>query len=311
MTEASLFYDVCLFAITGMGCFLLGRPFLKRSVGKEATAAGLPQPRWGTWTASWAGFLPATAKKRERLQKDLLLAGNHRSTALSEFLAMRNACLTAVVVLSASGLAWGVADERELPWMIGSGVAMIVTYASPHLWLSAAADRRKRRIERSIPDALDLMAISVSSGAPLPVALHLVVAQCADAHPALSAELRIVARQTESRSLAMAFGGFAKRMDLPEVAAWCELMQQSHRLGGRLADALVDYGQRIRDDRQHRLERSGSTASIKLLLPVVLCLTPPIAIVLVGPAILDLREFIQRDRSPPPPTVAAGAIPGA
>jgi tight adherence protein C len=49
--------------------------------------------------------------------------------------------------------------------------------------------------------------------------------------------------------------------------------------------------------RRQRAEQAGNLASIKLLLPVVLCLAPPIFILLIGPAVLDFREFHQREKT--------------
>ena len=117
-----------------------------------------------------------------------------------------------------------------------------------------------------------------------------------DTHKSLASELRIISHQTKSGSHDQAFANFADRIDLPEVVSLCAIMRQSQRLGGKLVGALTSYANRIRDDRKRRAEQAGNTASIKLLLPVVICLAPPIFILLIGPAILDLRDFINREK---------------
>jgi tight adherence protein C len=115
-------------------------------------------------------------------------------------------------------------------------------------------------------------------------------------YPELAKELGIVFRQTQSGSPDQAYSSFARRIEIPEVVAWCAMMQQSQKLGGGLAPALGDYASRIRIDRQSKAERVGNTASLKLLFPVVLCLAPPIAILLIGPAVIELRDFINREK---------------
>jgi len=52
----------------------------------------------------------------------------------------------------------------------------------------------------------------------------------------------------------------------------------------------------MRHNRKTRAEQAGNTASVKLLLPTVLCLAPPVFILLIGPATLDFRDFINRER---------------
>ena len=63
-----------------------------------------------------------------------------------------------------------------------------------------------------------------------------------------------------------------------------------------MVDALIEFSNRIREDRRRQAEHVGNTATIKLLVPVVTCLAPPVFILLIGPAVLDLREFITRER---------------
>ncbi|MCA9264606.1 MAG: type II secretion system F family protein [Planctomycetales bacterium] len=254
------------------------------------------QPIFGNMTRPLAQVIPYSSKKRQQMARDLVSAGNYRATALEDFLAKRNLAVLATLLGVAALFALGLADGREL-WVGAAGlVTVTVVFAVPGLVLTGAASRRTQQIEKAVPDALDMMALSIAGGIPLDHSVRTVAKQLSRTHRALARELEMIARQCESGSIDQAFASFAKRIDLPEVAAWCSLMQQGHRLGGRMVVALTDYANRIRLDRKNRAERSGNTASIKLLLPVVLCLTPPIAVMLIGPAILDFRDFINREK---------------
>jgi tight adherence protein C len=192
----------------------------------------------------------------------------------------------------------GLADQHEVAIGIASGVACILAYSLPRVLLSARASGCTRQIEKGIPDALDMISMAVSGGIPIESAVARVAQQLSRTHRRLGQELQIVARQAHTGSVEQAFADLGKRLSLPEVAAWCALMAQSRRLGGKIVDALAEYANRIRQDRKNRAERSGNTASIKLLLPVVMCLSPPIAIMLIGPALLDFRDFINRKQTP-------------
>ena len=66
----------------------------------------------------------------------------------------------------------------------------------------------------------------------------------------------------------------------------------------KVAVALRDYSDSIRRGFRQRAEEKGNKNSVKLLLPVVLCLAPPVYILLLAPAVLELRDFIIRENKP-------------
>ena len=186
-------------------------------------------------------------------------------------------------------------DKELLVGAVGLAMAILI-YSLPKLILSAKAKRRTQRIEFALPDALDMVSMSIEGGVPLQKSLKLVGTEFRQTHIPLAEELQIIARQTETGSLETAMKQFAKRLDLPEVVAWSAMLAQSQRLGVRMVDAMREYADRIRENRKQKAELAGQTATVKLLLPVVLCLAPPIFILLIGPAILDFREFINREK---------------
>ena len=92
-------------------------------------------------------------------------------------------------------------------------------------------------------------------------------------------------------------GQFAQRVDSEDLIAWSAMLGQSQKLGVGVVDSMRDYADRIRENRKQQAEQNGQTATVKLLLPVVLCMAPPIFVILIGPAILDFRNFINRERN--------------
>ncbi|OYP37704.1 type II secretion system F family protein [Rhodopirellula sp. MGV] len=263
----------------------------------EAPAARLFQgPVFGSWTEEFAEMFPTSATKRERLLKDLSLSGAHQAHSLDEFLAWRNLIVLGVFLAACVGFALGIADGNEVFFVGAAGTACLVSYAIPRLALSGRAAKRKRELSRAIPDAIDMIAMSLDGGVPLPQAIRQAEKHCRELYPALASELRVIDRQSESGGAEHALNAFADRIDMPEVAAWSAMMRQSQKLGGKLSGSLRDYAMRIRLDRQTQVERAGNSASLKLLLPVILCLAPPIAIVLVGPAVIEFRDFINRNK---------------
>lgn len=284
---------VCLTLLT----FLAFRHAFQLGPSVPETPAFWLRPRvMGGLSKPLANVFGRSIKKDNDLKAELVRAGVYHSTALENFLAVRNLAilLTAIWIV----LLFVIDMFAEKEWIgIAIGLTLIASiYSLPRLILVSRGKKRIQRIEKAIPDALDMIVMAMTSGLPLNRALDRVANELKLTYRDLAKELQIVAHQSNTFSLEAAFEGFAKRIELPEIVSLSTLIGQSQKLGGKLANSLSDYSKRIRRDRQRRAEQAGNTASIKLLLPVVLCLAPPIFILLVGPALLDFRNFINRER---------------
>ena len=287
-----------IFLSLALSIFWVGRRFvLPSATNADAIAAPtVAGPVLGDFTEPLAKVLPTSASKRIQFAKDLVASGDHRQNGVDDFLAKRNAGVLAGVVASGFVFALGLADGREVIFAVALGVGCLFAYSLPRIVLSGRAARRTQSIEKAIPDVMDMIAMSIRGGLPLVTAIGQVASRMQDIYPELANELGIVFRQAQSGAPDQAYENFASRIEIPQVVAWCAMMRQSQKLGGGLAPALGDYASRLRIDRQSKAERVGNTASLKLLFPVVLCLAPPIAILLIGPAVIELRDFINRER---------------
>ena len=185
--------------------------------------------------------------------------------------------------------------EKELA--IGTAVLLIIGYAMPRILLSSSAEN-----PLNVPSVMRFqIALTCYRCRSNPVLLSkwqlsAVGQEFAETHPSLSREMGIVARQANTGSLDHAMQALGERVDLPEVTACATTIRQGKRLGVKIGTALRDSADRMRDTRQQQAEQAGNLASLKLLLPVVLCLSPPVFILLIGPAVLEFREFIQREK---------------
>lgn len=260
----------------------------------------LPANAFGSMTESLSHVVPHSEGKRKRIQTELSDAGKHHRNALINFLSMRNVALMGWVLLCLMYFVLSDTQGFKLtewfrPLMVAGG-GLLAIFAAPRILLSSMASSRKKKIENGLPDALDMIAMSVEGGLPLERALNRVAKEVGGTHDALSDELRIIARQSEAGSFEGAIGAFGKRTSIADVAAWSAIVKQNQSTGGNVVGSLRDYADRMRSNRRQRVEKAGATASVKLLLPVVLFLAPPVFIVLIGPGLLDFRDFILREQ---------------
>jgi len=157
-------------------------------------------------------------------------------------------------------------------------------YYAPALWLQRAIGSRKDALQRSIPDALDLMVVCVEAGLGLDQAIGRVGEEVKRAHPTL--ELRTgVSRQEALRNL-------AHRTDLEEVRNLVALLVQTDRFGTSIGQALRVHADSMRSTRRLKAEELAAKLPVKLLFPLIFFIFPSMFIVLLGPAAIQMIRVL-------------------
>jgi tight adherence protein C len=158
----------------------------------------------------------------------------------------------------------------------------------PDALLTVATRTRRERIRSELPDALDLLAVSVEAGLGFDGALtklseHMEGA-LVDEFGLTLGEIRIgEARQEALRKM-------AERVPAPEVAAFVRSVNQADQLGISLGRILRVQAADSRNRRQAAAEERAMKAPIKMLFPTVIFIFPAMFIVILGPALLNLME---------------------
>jgi len=204
-----------------------------------------------------------------------------------------------VFVTGAIAVAIGPGHRQATEWTLGIGlVTAIVIFSVPRLILAARARRRVERISAALPDALDTISMCMHGGISLQECLGFVGHELTAVHPDLSLELLMVGQQADINSFEFAIQQFASRIDAPEIVAWASLVTQNQRLGTGVVDSIQDFADSLRLKRRQIAEAKAGRAELFLLFPVVFCLVPSVLLLLWGPPILSLIEFIRGPGSP-------------
>ena len=273
--------------------------------GRNQASDG-PGPRgrrtlmFGALTPALAGMLPVTAENRLRYSRFLRQSGHYHAEAVTEFLALRNTLVVGslLLVVATIVVATDPGDTAMFVVAVGGAIVIALLFAAPRLALESMAKNRTRRIEEGLPDAMDMVTMCMSAGLPLQHAISRVSSEMESSHPDLAFELRIVGRQTEAGSLNSAIQQFAKRMDIPEIHSIAAMVWQADQQGASVAGAFHAFSDQVRLNRRQRAEEAGNKTSIKMLFPLVFCLAPAVYLMLLGPAVMDLREFFRREKQP-------------
>lgn len=287
---------VCAFGAITLGVLFLGYIFL------EPVSAGAPgvTRSFGILNDALAAQIPQPASYLDSLDTQLARAGHYGQHARRNFLATRNLLVLGILLIT---LALLLVENNENPlairWIVGTGAVLaILAYILPRMMLNLQAQRRVERIERGLPDSLDILTMCLSGGLPLRRSLQHVADEIEAAHPDLAGEMRLVMRQEEMGSLPLAFEQFARRTKSADVRSLSVLIHDAQRLGSDVRDAGREQADSIRRTYRFRAEERASRAGAKLILPFVFCLLPAVAILLWAPAVLQLRETIQRESLP-------------
>jgi tight adherence protein C len=234
---------------------------------------------------SIAGFIsrltPSSAL--ETTQKKLIQAGFAGRLQASDFMGMKG---FAAVFMGAFGV---LISFRLVPgWgtigLVACAVGLgALGYYMPDLWLSGQETRRRDGIQRALPDAIDLLTISVEAGLGFDAALNRVVEKSDNLltreFGRVIQEMRVgVARRDALRSL-------VERTGVDDLSVFVTAIIQAEQLGASIANVLRIQSAEMRVRRRQRAEILAHQAPIKMLFPMVFLIFPPLMIVVLGPAV--------------------------
>jgi pilus assembly protein TadC len=285
-----------VFGLTFGGYLVLSRRRRRAAARLEEGPGEEPAPDLvlGELTPVLAAQLPVTEEDRTDLQRELRTAGYYRPTALVEYAAVR-AVLIVMPVLAAGVLALVTDSFRQAVWVwVGGVVAALLGFSLPRLYLHFRSRARLYEIERALPTALDMLTLCLSAGLNMLTSLERVVRELYCAYPVLAAELDIVRRQTELRTLEFALDQFADRVGLPQVRNLAVILSQSESLGTDTVSTLREYADSMRISLRQRADEVANKAAFKLLFPAYL-LALGAGILLISPAILEFSSFARHN----------------
>ncbi|GDY11009.1 hypothetical protein LBMAG52_44970 [Planctomycetia bacterium] len=288
---------IIVYFTTTMLIFVFGMSIVRsrqrvRNVADLERKMGLGRP--SRWRVHLAGVVPMPEAEVEALTQDLKRAGFYGNNAVIEFLSTRN--FLVLGTLFAGGTLAVLADPTTtLPRniLLVTAVVTSLAYLIPRNLLRSQANSRLNRILKGLPDALDIIRMCLTGGLPLRDALLRVAGEISVFHPDVSVELEVVRRHAEADSMTKALKEFSRRMNTADVNALANLVTQSERTGTHVAVAVTEFADGIRLQFRQRAEERANKTSVKLLFPVVICLAPPVFILLLGPPVLQLRSFFR------------------
>jgi len=169
--------------------------------------------------------------------------------------------------------------------LAGTAGGLIVGFMAPDFYLGNRASGRGTKILETLPDALDLLTISVEAGLGFDAALVKVTEKLKGP---LSEEFkRAAGEQRVGKSRQEALRGITDRVEQKELTNFISAIIQADQLGVSMSKVLRIQSEQMRQERRQRAEEKAAKAPILIMLPTIGCIFPSLFIVILAPAALS------------------------
>lgn len=228
------------------------------------------------------------AKSLEKSALKLAQAGNPSGLGPVEFLGLRYVVGGGLaggtfVLLTVAGMSIGVAA------MIGAACG-VFGFILPNMWIGKKIKARRKEITKTLPDAIDLLTISVESGLGFDPALMRVAEKWDNA---LTREFaRVLSEMRIGKTKREALREMAIRVDDDGLTTFVSSVIQADQLGVPITQVLRIQSEAMRQRRRQLAEEMAQKAPIKMLFPMAFLIFPALYVVILGPAVPQLIESL-------------------
>lgn len=225
----------------------------------------------------------------EKIDRQIVYAGHPINLSADRFVML---CAFTGIGMPALYLVLAMTSGRlsgSTVLIIGGMVAL--GFYVPWFWLRMRVKQRQGMIGDALPDAMDLLTVSVEAGLGLEAAISRVSEKMGGP---LSQELQ---RMLADMSLGMrrreALRSLADRTNAPGLDTLVAALIQADQMGMSLGGVLRIQSDQLRTKRRQIAEEKAMKAPLKILFPMVLFILPTVFIVILAPALMKLFDGLR------------------
>ena len=232
-------------------------------------------------------LVPASPADLTAIQKRLYSAGFRSPAASKTFYGFKALSLVGFPLLSWLLTAYfGVVGENQIGLIV---LAAAVGFLGPGEALQRLVKRRRRKVSRALPNALDLLVVCVESGLGLDQAILQVSREMQSSYPELSSEFAITnLEMRHGKRRAEALRNLGDRTGVADMKTLVSTLIQADRFGTSISQTLRTHSEFMRMTVRQRAEEKAAKMGIKLVFPIFFCILPSLFVVTVGPVIIRI-----------------------
>ena len=217
-------------------------------------------------------------KGLEAVHRKLALAGNPYRWTPADYLGIK--AFAALVLGGLLFFLMTIGGETGYAFLFG-GVGVAFGWFGPELLLRSKTASRQKQIQRALPDALDLLVISVEAGLGFDAAIQRLVEKKNDA---LATEFaRVLAEMRVGRSRRDALKDLVARTQVADLNNFVGAILQAEQLGVSITKVLTVQSEHMRVVRRQRAEEKAAQLQLKLIFPLAIFIFPALCVVIMGP----------------------------
>ena len=217
----------------------------------------------------------------QRIFRDLMLAQSPLSA--EEFLLVKEILAIVLIIFFLKVNP----DQAFLPFTVLMAIAG--GYILPEFWLKARVAKIKASILKDLPDTVDLLGLCVNAGLDFMMALKYVVEKSQPS--TIVEELKNMMQEINvGKPRREALRDLAKKYEMPDLSTFARTLIQADRMGTSVSEALNILSEDMRETRYRRGEAMALKAPLKMLVPLLFCIFPVVAILVAGPIFLDFMH---------------------
>jgi tight adherence protein C len=222
----------------------------------------------------------------DSIRKKLAIAGRQDRESVDRFLAIRVLTIAAIPVFGV--LAFGVLPLKgRMPTVVFLALTACAVLG-PDVILNRKMEERQNEIRKRLPDILDLLTISVEAGLGFDQALDRTIANVPG--PMSDEFSRMLGETRAGSHRADALKALDERTDVPEVRSFVLALLQADTFGVSIGRVLRSQADEMRIRRRQAAQERAQKAPVKMLVPMVFCIFPALFVVVIGPAIINIRH---------------------
>lgn len=235
--------------------------------------------------------IPVSPQDMMATRRELVAAGYRTESAVAVFYGCK-VVFCATLLLLALAFRDDITSNPILRIVIVVA-AGLVGYFGPGLFLEKLVDKRREELRLSLPDALDLMVVSVEAGLGLDQAMQYVGRELSVTHKELSDELNLLNLEMRAgKRRAEALKNLAERTGERELRKLVAILIQTDKFGTSMAESLRTHSDFMRVRRRQEAEERAGKVGVKLVFPIFFFILPAMLLVAAGPGLLQVFKYL-------------------
>jgi tight adherence protein C len=224
----------------------------------------------------------------EKVRLKFVYLGDSTPDAVDRYLAVRAITAMGALGVFLSFFILKIAPFEGMSNIAIGGLLTTVLVMGPDAWLNRKVAERQHTIKISIPDVLDLLTISVEAGLGFEQALDRVIV--AVPGPLTDEFGRMLGEVRAGATRADAMRAMDERCNVSELRSFVLAILQADTFGVSIGRVLRAQSEEMRIKRRQLAEERAQKAPVKMLIPMVFCIFPALFVVVLGPAMLNIRD---------------------